>query len=722
MNIREFLNLIARYKWLIIAIPTITLCITYLLVKNLPKEYKSQAKLSTGLLDPSRQVAPDVPSYSGPDLLIKINQQFTNIMDIMAMPKNMSILSYRLILHDLKNPQKPFKPLSDDVKALSENERQEAIRLFEERLAQKQVLTPLDNYHIKLYNLVKSMGYDAKTLSRKLSISHEDNSDFVTVEFTSNNTFLSVFVVNTLSRDFINNYSFDLISNKNKSITVLDSLLKKKEGVMNDKNQQLKEYKIKNRVLNLDKQSQIVYQQIIDYENKKSQALIDLQSLQSALNNVNKNLQSRDQDKYLGAELSQDNQTIISLKNKIHTAENDYIDGGFLAKDKKKVDSLQQLLNAQLVKSNDNYVSDPLVAKQSLILRRISLGVDLDKTRASIKDIDDELAKLNAKFTTMVPFDAGVQKYERDADVATKEYLDILNRYNQTNLDKNIGLRLQLEQEGVPTSPEASKKVIYMALAAIASFAICFFILLIIHVFDHSINDQKQLEEATNNKVIGELNHLKSDSSNIHELWKTSEAYKDRLMYKNQLRHIRFEVNKILAKEDFKILGITSLKPDKYYISSVTSLAYAFARLNKQVLLIGNNEVGFEAQKLNVPTNQSVKAVFQDCSIQKNKHITYLNSDLEGFSLLEKNDKNNLTQSFNKLKKEFDLIIICLEPLNTVNDMKEWTLFTEKYLATFMAGNSISEKDKEAIKDLSEDNKFIGWLIDGVKRNKRTNA
>jgi polysaccharide biosynthesis transport protein len=716
MNIKEFLNLIAKYKWIIVAIPTITLFITYFFVKNLPKEYKAQAKISTGLLDPSRQVAPEVPSYSGPDLLIKINQQFTNIMDIMTMPKNMSILSYRLILHDLENPQQPFKLLSDDVKNLSAAERQEAIKLFHERLVKKQVLTPLDNYGIKLYNLVKSMGYDSKTLSRKLAIGHEENSDFITVEFTSENTFLSVFVVNTLANDFINNYSLDLISNKNKSITVLDSLLQKKESIMNEKNQQLKEYKIKNRVLNLDKQSQIVYQQIIDYENKKSQALIDLQSLQSALNNVNKNLSSRSEDKYLGAELSVDNRAIISLKNKLQGANNEYIDGGFRPADKKKVDSLQQLLNAQLVKTNDNYVNDPLLAKQSLVQQRITISIQLDKTRASVKDIDDELAKLNAKFTTMVPFDAGVQTYERNADVATKEYLDILNRYNQTNLDKNIGLRLQLEQEGVPTAPEASKKILYMALSAIASFAICFCVLFVIYTLDHSINNKKQLRHATKSRIIGELNYIRPEDRNIDEIWKNAEHYKDQLTYKNLLRTTRFEINKILSAENLKILGITRLQPENFKIFSVLSLAYAFARLDKQILLIGDDEMASDVQKLNIPTNQSLRTVFKNLTIQKNNRITFLNRDLEGLSLLENKDKAGITQVFNSLKNEFDLIIIYLDALNSISDVNEWILFTDKYLATFMAGNAISDKDKESIKSLNESDKFIGWLINGVKR------
>ncbi|WP_343530505.1 lipopolysaccharide biosynthesis protein [Pedobacter sp.] len=715
MNIKEFLNLIAKYKKLIIAIPAITLFITYLFVKNLPKQYKSQAKLSTGLLDPSRQVAPDVPNYSGPDLLIKINQQFTNIMDIMVMPKNMSILSYRLILHDLKNPRQPFKTQSDDINALSDAERQEAIRGFEERLAKKQVLTPFDNYEVKFYNLVKSMGYDGPSIIKKLSITHEDNSDFITVEYTSENTFLSVFVVNTLSGDFINNYSLDLISNKNQSIVVLDSLLQKKEAVMNEKTQQLRDYKIKNKVLNLDKQSQIVYQQIIDYENKKSQALIDLQSLQTALNNLNTKLNNPSLDRYLGAELSTDNQAVIALRNRVQAANNDYIDGGFKPADKKKVDSLQQLLNQQLVKTNDNYVADPVVAKQTLVQRRIALGIDLDKTRASIKDIDDELTKLNTKFSTMVPFDAGVQKFERDADVATKEYLDLLNRYNQTNLDKNIGLRLHLEQEGVPTVAEPSRKLIFMVLSAIASFVICFCVLFIIHILDNSINNKKQLVAATKGRVIGELNYIKSSQRDIDEIWKNAAYDKEHATYKNLLREARFEISKALAN-DQKILGLTRLHPEKFTIFSAVSLAYAFARLDKQILLIGDAEMAAEIQKWNIPTNQSLKTVLDNLTLQKNNRITFLNSDLGGVSLLENKDNPSISQIFKSLKNEFDMIIVYLDAVNSVSDIKEWILFTEKYLATFMAGNSINEKDKESIKLLNKDEKFIGWLINGVKQ------
>lgn len=716
MNIQEFLNLMRKYRWLIISVPALTLIVTFFFVKNLPKEYKSEAKISTGLLDPSRQVASELQGYSGPDIIIKLNQQFTTIIDVMRMPKNMSLLSYRLILHDLKNPQAPFKPLSADLKNLSAAQKQEAINLFESRLIKREVLTPLDNNgRLMLYDLVKSMAYDEESLNKKLSISHEQNSDFISVQFLSQNTLLSVFVVNTLANDFINNYSLDQISNKNTSILVLDSLLQKKEAVMNDRIRQLKDYKIKNGVLNLDKQSQIIYQQITDNENKKSQALIDRQAALAALKSVNEKLDGRYSDKYLGAEVISDNQDIINLKNKIEVAENIYLDGGYKATDKKKVDSLQLLLSSKLLKSNDRYVSDPLVAKQTLVQRRISLGIDLEKTTAGIKDIDRELDKLNAKFTGMVPFDAGVQNYERNADVATKEYLEILSRYNQTSLDKNIGLRLQLVQEGVPTIPESSKKALYMALSMVASFAICFFLLLMIYYLDHSINNAKELKVATKGKVIGELNFIKTKNRDIAKIWEEEHPEQGISLFKDQMRTLRFEIDHSLTIAHQKVLGITSLKSSRSPIFTLIGLTYSFASLGKKILLIGNAEIALELEKLKISTNQSIGNVLAGSTIVADQSITFLSNDLGGKSLLEKGHQDGIDQIFNAFSTEFDLILVYLDPVNSLSAIKEWIYFTDQYVALFMAGDSIDNLEQEKLAQLNEDKKFAGWIISGVK-------
>jgi len=715
MNIQRSLETVNRYKWIIIVIFILTVVVGFFVLRNLPKDYKSEAKLSTGLLDPSRQLAPDGASYTGPDIIIKLNQQFSTIMDIMRMPKNISLLSYRLILHDLKDQKTSFKPWSAEMKALTDTQRQEAIAQFETRLNQKQVLTPLDNGKLKLYQLVTSMGYDEKSLNKKLDINHEQNSDFISVAYTSNNTLLSVFVVNTLSKDFINNYSLEQILNKNTAIVVLDSLLKKKEAIMNDRIKQLKDYKIRNGVLNLDKQSQIVYQQITDNENRRNQALIDKQAAQAALKSVNDKLASRTSDKYLGAEVIEDNRAIITLKNSVQAAEDNYLHNGYRPADKKTVDSLQALLSSRLLRSNDQYVSDPLIAKQSLVQRRISLGIEVDKATAGINDIDKELAKLNAKFTGMVPFDAGVQDHERNADVATKEYLEILARYNQTSLDKNIGLRLQLVQEGIPTLPESSKKLIYIALSAIASFAICFCTLFLISVLDRSVNNGAELMSALNANIIGELGYIGPDNESIAKLWSEQDSGSESVAFKNQLRALRFELDNKFFNDNQKVFGITGFGSASTQAFTILNLAYAFGQMNKKVLLIGNQEVALALQKLNMPVNQSIRAVLQGANVTQSEPFSFVKNDLDGQSLLEIKDRKALSEIFGTMRDRFDLIIVTLDPLGDGAGNREWMSFIQLYTAIFVAGSTLRDKEKVVLASLNEDEKFAGWIISGVK-------
>ncbi|WP_438871806.1 Wzz/FepE/Etk N-terminal domain-containing protein, partial [Pedobacter panaciterrae] len=238
MDIKAFLRLLGKYKWVLILVPLLTGVITYFLVKNLPRQYSSEAQIATGLVDQSKQVV--VNSNRNADIF-KINQQFSNIIERMKMRRIMSILSYNLILHDLESPKASFRPYSKQVASLRQAGIDEVVRLYRERLLNKQVITISDNSgKYPLYDIISSMGYDDESINNNLKIYRPDNSDFVNVYYVSENPLLSTFVVNTLATNFINNYGEDVNLNQNNSIELLDSLMKKKEAAMNQKNAALK--------------------------------------------------------------------------------------------------------------------------------------------------------------------------------------------------------------------------------------------------------------------------------------------------------------------------------------------------------------------------------------------------------------------------------------------------------------------------------------------------
>ncbi|MET1054692.1 MAG: lipopolysaccharide biosynthesis protein, partial [Pedobacter sp.] len=198
MDIKSFLKLLNRYKWILILVPLVSAVATYFLAKQLPKTYSSEAKIATGIVDPSKQVA-------GAATLdyFKMTQEFDNIIEQMKMRKIMSILSYNLIIHDLDNPKETFTPYSEKIDSLSAEDRKKVADLYRINLSKKIPVSPADNKgQFKLYDMVNSMGYGDVALNKGLEIAHKDNSDFISVKFISNNPLLSAYVVNTLSNEF----------------------------------------------------------------------------------------------------------------------------------------------------------------------------------------------------------------------------------------------------------------------------------------------------------------------------------------------------------------------------------------------------------------------------------------------------------------------------------------------------------------------------------------
>lgn len=715
MDIKAFLKLLNKYKWLLIIVPVVAAVVTFFLVKNLPQEFSSEAQIATGLIDQSKQV---VAGGNQNGDYFKINQQFSSIIERMKMRKIMSILSYSLIIHDLESPEDSFKAYSKKVDSLSADQRKEVVQIFKERLDQKKVIAIGDNKgKYQLYDILASMEYNKEDIEKNLTIFRPDNSDFINVFYTSANPKLSAFLVNTLAVEFINNYGLDVNINQNNSIELLDSLLKKKESIMDQKNASLKDFKMKNGVLNLDKQSEIVYVQISQNEERRAQAIREIQANQSAIADINSKLQARGGSSFSGGS-STDNRAIVNLKNQLKIANDAYIDGNFKVSDKKKIDSISAIIDRLSIRISDDNVTDPTASRQGLVQQKLALETAVSQAKGSIRSIENELATLKAKYNTMVPFDAGIQNYERDAELATKDYMASLDAYNQTRTEQNISLKLQLAQVGLEGPALPSKGIMYIGLAGASSFFLCFSGLLVVFLLDRTIYDARQLEAATKSRVLGSLNYMNHAGLSMRNIWDDHKNNPEYTAYRDLLRSLRFEISNAFEANNNKILGITSLhdKEGKSFIAS--SLAYAFAMIGKKVLLIGGEVEVVKSNSKELSLRQDFETFLVKRQIQTEDLITILNKDDNNTSLLEMQNARNLKAGFEVLRDEFDVIIIDVNSLRNINIAKEWLLFTENNIAVFESGKEIGDADKELIAYIQDRPGFLGWVLNKVKLKK----
>ncbi len=714
MELNKFFKLVYKKKYALVIIPLITVIIAFFLVRKLPDTFKSHGRISTGIADQSSQIL----SSSDMSQETKINQQFSNLLEVFHLKRVYDQLSFQLILHDLTD-KKPFRPKSKLIKQIGPQARAHAIEVFTQHLITKEPLSLWDSDQNGLNQLLISMEYDEQTLQKKISIYRLNSSDFIDIEMESENPFLSAFIINVLCKEFLDYYSGYTKSNQLRAVNFLDTLMKQKYDSMNNKMKLLRDYKIKNRILNLNEQAKSLYTQITDYETRLQMANKDVQSFNNAITGIDAKFNSKDR-KYLESTIVAVNQLIISIREQLKIVTAELIKSNYDSKIKAKQDSIKALLDEQVLISTDKLLVSPFSNKQSLIQQRITLEISRDLAVGSIKSINEEIERLNKKFDILVPHEALIQNYEGAVDVAGKEYLDILNKFNRTTYETSLATQLSQIEMAMPGQAQPSKKLLLVVFSGILSFVFCFVVLFVIFYLDHSIQNSVDLANHTGNPVLSFLPYINTSMLDLSSLSKGDEVNKNTIAFKNLLRSLRFEV--VQCMENKKMIVVTSLHNGDGKSLISLGLAYALSMVNKKVLLIDGNFDEPSLTKISDSTyflEDYLKNRISVAEIVRNGKVSIMGNRGGDNSLFEFCDESIVIPKFNYLRDVFDIIIVEIPSLDRLNKSREWIVVTDKILGIFSYGDTIKPGQKPHVQFLNKlDNKFIGWVLNKVEYNR----
>ncbi|MDP3566000.1 MAG: hypothetical protein Q8R77_02475 [Sediminibacterium sp.] len=714
MELQKFLLLLYKRKYILVIVPMIAVFITYFLVRKLPDTFKSRSRISTGLVDQSQQF---LEKNSGQDEN-KASQQFSNLIEMNRLKRNFDQVSFQLMVHDLTS-NKPFRPLSKLVTEIGPEARAHALEVFKAHIASKQPLSLFDKDQFGINQLLISMGYDEATLQKKVFIYRVNNSDFIDFEYESENPFLSAFVINTLISEFIDFYSSYIKGNQEKAVNFLDMLMKKKFDSLSAKTRLLRDYKIRNRVLNLNEQAKSLYMQIADFESRLQVAKKDVESYEGAIKGIDQKFSPQDR-RYLESVVVDINQSVLATRERLRVVTNDLVKSNFDPKIKQKQDSLKALLEQQVLQSTDRLLVSPLANKQLLVQQRFNLEIALDQSKSSIAPLSDELRRLNEKFDMLVPHEALIQNYEGLVDVAGKEYLDIQNRFNQTSLESSMTVQLRQIEMAMPGPAQPSKKLILVALAGIISFIFCLAALFVIFYLDDSIQNATDLANKTNLSVLAYLPYINTSMLDLTNLWKNGEGNKVTIAFKNLLRSLRFEIEREMGHK--KQLVITSLSDGEGKTLISLGLAYAYSMVNKRVLVIDGN---FDQPTITATTGTNcyledyLKNRITLSEIIKEGRVSVLGNRGGDTSIFEFCDESIVKPKLAFLRDVFDIIIIEAPAMDKLNKSREWIVLADKVVAIFAAGSTIKNGKKQSVQYLYDlGDTFAGWALNKLIINR----
>ncbi|MBU1372131.1 MAG: lipopolysaccharide biosynthesis protein [Bacteroidetes bacterium] len=712
-ELKKFYKLLYRFRFIVISVPLITVIIAYFIVRNLPDQYVAEGQISTGIVDETQSLASLFDKQES-----KINREFSNLIEIIKLQKIINLTSYQLIIHDLTT-DKPFRELSSEIKDLSDIERRNVLNIFKRKYANREQLNQFNEEDKLLNRILDSMGYGENYVGNNLDVDRLEISDYLSVRFTSEDPELSAFIVNTITNEFITYYTALLKENQTKSVKFLEKLTKMKNDTLQKAVLDLKDYKIKNGVLDISEQSRKLFEIASQYEIKIQEAQTNVISLKQTIQNID-NQFDPNVKKYSEAALIEINRKLSNTKEKLYKVSKLQIESQFDPKYNPVIDSLNQVINQQIFEQSSKYIDNPLNSKINLVARKLNLQVEYDLALNSINSLKSTLASLKAKMTSLVPQEAVIQSLERKIEISTKEYLAILERFNAASLEASLDSKLRQIQEAMPGTQLPSKKMLLIILSGIISTIFCLLIFFIIFYLDDSVTSPRELAQITEIPVLGKINRVNSANLALKEIWSNLHSNPEMQELKKQLRSARYEISReMVPTSDSKgqVLNITSMNDSEGKTLLIACIAYSYVVIRKKILLIDGN---FDHP--NITENSNTTFYLEDYlktgnlgSSEFSAGIMVMGNKGEDTSLFEITDEKTVRARFETLRSQFDIILVETPSLETLSKAKEWNLIADKVMGVFEANQTISGTKKQHINYLkSLNSQFIGWVINKV--------
>jgi polysaccharide biosynthesis transport protein len=731
MDFQYYWNILARRKWLIWSIVLLSSLLTFFLINARGKVFKSSALLQTG-----------IANYKGASLQkenpfvmeFQIENAFENMIKTMQSRSGIKPLTYRLLSHDLEaaanngtpfhKPAKDFKSTfsPDDIKVLVKEMRKEVDSISAPALNEVT--------EEKINKLAKAYGYDYEEILKNMTIKRLAGTDYLNVEFKSEDANLSAYAVREFLTAYIQFFADMQVKTDREKLKFLEDITSRKRAQVDGKRAELTNYMARTSIVNLSEQSKATVDQIKQMELEAQQENQRIPGLVSTIEGLNKYISADNKGKInTKIQSALTNEDINVLRTQLTILQNQYISTG--SKDKKlkeQIDLTKKKFNEKIsqyaVNEIENVNMNEAAKDQDLVKKKIDAEIELSISQQSVKSINTELRRLRDKSTSMVSSDAFIQSVGSDLRLLEEEFGKMTNEVNIARIAL-AGFKnpLQIvEYPQIPEKPESSNSIALSAFAGIAGLTLSSLLIFLLSYFDNRLTSPVQFSKQTKLPLLETINQINNKNLDISFLYNSPQKSNQLEFFKESLRKLRY----IIESSGNSVFLVVSPKDNEGKTFLTTSLAYSLSLSNKRVLLIDTN---FRHNTITSASSKYAHPNTTDSIVELNglngefvcgKLNAMLN--VENIDTLMNNGMNHspsevladkhFRQLLNDLKQEYQYIFLEASSINKFADARELVNYADNVIAVFSTQNDIRQSDQNSIVFLRGlGKKFLGSIL-----------
>lgn len=736
MDVVYILKVLWGKKWWLLIVPVVSAAGAYFFTLTLINQYKASTQIATGFTtNEAIRVSDERASPRDTEL------SFNNMLTSMNAGICSNLLSYRLILHDLDSASVSFrKRATEENNLLTDEEILIAKQIFKKKLDGLELLTLDDEYATTLLRILDAYGYGYQFVKSSLRTYRVPNTDFIQVDFVSENPNLSAYAINSFCEEFLRYYRGQRQEGSSISVTFFKQLVEQKKREMDEKTETLKTFKATNSFVNLNEEgSSSRLLQISEFERQRDNYESNVYGLNLSLERFKKELNILENG---GSGSGLSNARVLNLREQINKLNERYITTG--SSNAVLLDSLNLLRNqlkVEISKLGSGSSQSSGLTKAEISNKINDLQIEIAIEQSKLNSITTKLRNLQGSISGYVSKEAVVTGLTAEVDVASKEYIEAVNRYNEANnkLLASTGTMRQLFKATAPASPVSNKRLLIIGAAGVASFFFCVFILVLLEFLDTTLKTPDHFKRTVKIDLAEQLIRINTQSLNFNTLFDSRNNTPELEMFKEFVRKLRFQIESTRAR----IFLITSCKKGEGKTFITFTLAYVMSLVNKKVLIIDTNFKNNALTKWLTVKNGEVKLLErkQDYEVKlltkgNTQNFERQSDDKDAYDLVGPTRFNNIYlignnggfespdeilsgRDFNQLidlfSSEYDYIFLEGASLNDYSDSKELIKYVEKVIPVFAADTSIGQLDTASIAFMkSLGNKLTGAILNKV--------
>ncbi len=747
MELTYYLNILWRRKWLILLSAILAGGLAYYLISLKPPVYKSEAIISTGVIDYTGiNSGKDNPFIQQ----LQVDMRFNNLTEYMTSRRCVNLLTFHLLNHDLQPEDFGDGPFRPNVK-FNELEKGDLIELNQLLTTKLEALKPeFENSEDEYYfnKIAKRFEYDYEVLKEDhLRIQRTGATDYVTISFESEKAELSAFAASKFSQVFIDYYESKRTSENEETLKYLGETAKAKKAILTAKQNELKKYESNEGLVDLESQREATVNQIKDLEqlrniaqstiNASEKTIKDLEALMDKNAPMLPKTVPGDSDNTATLLV---NKKILNLRSRVAEIRNNIIDGvgnkrqneSRLRSVKKELDkemiALAQLKKEEILEKDE--VEDNTIANE-LFQQHLNAKIELTNAQEEITIIENKLKDLGIRSKSYVSNQAYTLNLEREIEVAKKDYERVVNELEEERLETSgdDNPLTIIEHAQLPEEAESDKKLLFTAFSGVVGASMATFFIFLLSFLDNTMHSPNQFKVFTGLNLIGSITKVKKKKLDLIHLFAGDSGNTAFEQFKELVRNFRFNLEKVA---DGNIFLITSPREDEGKSFLITVLVHSLLLKQKKVLVIDTN---FKRNTLStwaakpLPASSGVHQLLVEAKLTEHFALTSIaspfnNTPIESISNsgrsqspLEGLNEGAFQHFLSAVSEKYDYVFMEGAALNDYSDTKELIDFSDNVIAVFSSDSTLRQADKDSIAFLNNlGDKFIGSVLNRVNK------